>query len=231
MLHPLARPDRDEALKLAKQFNDQLRPEGWELVEEQKIAGRPRFSYRTYSQIDGRALLRARTVADAMAAGSMEKEIERMERGINSDPALAIGTAKELVETCCKYILDQRGVTYSRGADIGDLTKLVVKCLKLVPDGIPEAARGADNIKMILRTLSTLTHNLAELRSMYGTGHGRRPGLKGLQPRHARLAVGAAVTFIEFVSETHLHQLELEPISLESAVGRLGRVGDEAYDP
>jgi hypothetical protein len=151
-----------------------------------------------------------------MAAGSMEKEIERMERGVNSDPALAIGTAKELVETCCKYILDQRGVIYSRGADIGDLTKLVVKCLKLVPDGIPEAARGADNIKMILRTLSTLTHNLAELRSMYGTGHGRRPGLKGLQPRHARLAVGAAVTFIEFVSETHLNQLELGSVIMET---------------
>ena len=43
MVHPVVRPDRNEAVKMVQHFNDQLRPEGWNLVELEKIAGRPRF--------------------------------------------------------------------------------------------------------------------------------------------------------------------------------------------
>ncbi len=46
MVHPVVRPDRNEALKLVQHFNDQLRLKGWNLVEEEKIAGRPRFVAR-----------------------------------------------------------------------------------------------------------------------------------------------------------------------------------------
>lgn len=56
-----------------------------------------------------------------------------------------------------------------------------------------------------LRNLSALTQYLAELRGLYGSGHGRDGKHRGLEPRHARLAVGAAAAFIEFVTETH-HQ-------------------------
>jgi HEPN domain-containing protein len=79
---------------------------------------------------------RARTVADALDAGWMQKEIERLENTVERDPALAIGTAKELVETCCKSILAKRGIEISRKADLPELTKLVAKELKLVPEGV-----------------------------------------------------------------------------------------------
>lgn len=45
-------------------------------------------------------------------------------------------------------------------------------------------------------------HYTAELRGLYGTGHGRDGKYRGLEPRHARLVVGAAVAFIDFVTET-----------------------------
>jgi hypothetical protein len=38
MVHPVVRPDRNEALKLVQHFNEQLRLEGWNLMEEEKIA-------------------------------------------------------------------------------------------------------------------------------------------------------------------------------------------------
>lgn len=203
VVHPVIRPDRDEAIRLVAHFNDQLRPVGWEIVEEERIGGRPRFAYRKISHQGGRAVSRARTVADALGAGWMAREIQRVENAIDNDPALAIGTAKELVETCCKTILTQRDVEFSRSADLGDLTKLVVKELKLVPEGISDEARGADNIRLILRNLTSITNNLAQLRGLYGTGHGRDGKHRGLQPRHARLAVAAAVAFIDFAAETH----------------------------
>jgi hypothetical protein len=133
----------------------------------------------------------------------MAKAIERMERSIDTDPELAIGTAKELAESCCKSILTKREIEFSKGADLNDLTKLLVKELQLVPDGVSDQAKGAENIRLILRNLTQLTNNLAQLRGMYGTGHGKDGQHRGLQPRHARLAVGSAVAFIDFVAETY----------------------------
>ncbi len=205
MVHPVVRADRNEALKLVQHFNDQLRREGWNLVEEEKIAGHPRFVAKRIQLTGGRSVSRARTVADALDAGWMQKEIERLENAVERDPALAIGTAKELVETCCKSILSKRGVEVSRKADLPELTKLLTKELKLVPESISDEAKGVETVRLILRNLSALTQYLAELRGLYGSGHGRDGKHRGLEPRHARLAVGAAVAFIDFITETH-HQ-------------------------
>ncbi|MGX0891112.1 hypothetical protein AB7M22_003120 [Pseudomonas sp. ADAK2 TE3594] len=209
IVHPVVRPVRDEALKLVLHFNEQLRAAGWELFEEEHIAGRPRFAFRLIQNNSARTVLRAKSVAEALNAGWMAKEIERLENAVDRDPALAIGTAKELVETCCKSILTKREIPFAKSDDLGDLTKKVTKALQLVPEGISEAAKGADNIKMILRNLTQLTNNLAQLRGLYGTGHGRDGQHRGLQPRHARLAVASAVAFIDFVSETYRYRESL----------------------
>lgn len=209
-VNPVVRPNRDESLKLVRHFNDQLRPIGWEIYEEERIAGRPRFAYRVLTHNGGRSVLRARTVADALDAGWMAKEIERLERAIDADPDLAIGTSKELVETCCKTILTKRGVPFTKSDDLSTLTKKIAKELLLVPEGITDEAKGADNIRLILRNLTQLTNNLAQLRGLYGTGHGRDGQHRGLQPRHARLAVASAVAFIDFVAETYRQRETVE---------------------
>lgn len=211
MVHPVIRPDKNEAIKLVSHFNDQLRQAGWEIYEEEKIAGRPRFSYRPVTHNGSRAVTRARTVADALDAGWMAKEIERLENAVDSDPALAIGTAKDLVESCCKTILSKRGISVSKSDDLGDITKKLTKELRLVPEGITDEAKGADVIRLILRNLTQLTSNLARLRGLYGSGHGRDGQHRGLQPRHARLAVTSAVAFIDFVAETYRHREAAEP--------------------
>lgn len=208
IVHPIVRPDRNESLAIVSHMNDQLRGAGWEIYEEERIGGRSRYAYRELINHGQRAVSRGRTVADALDAGWMAKEIERLEKSIDSDPASAIGTAKELVETCCKTILNKRGVIYGKAADIGDLTKLLVVNLQLVPEDISDEKKGADNIRLILRNLTSLTHNLAQLRGLYGTGHGRDGKHRGLQPRHARLAVASAVAFIDFVSDTYKNREE-----------------------
>lgn len=203
VVHPVVRPNRDEAIKLVAHFNDQLRRAGWELFEEERIGGRPRFSYRELRNRTAHVVSRARTVADALNAGWMAKEIERLENSVDRDPALAIGTAKELVESCCKSILTKRNVIFTKSEDLGELTKKVTKELQLVPEGITDETKGAENIRLILRNLTQLTNNLAQLRGLYGSGHGRDGQHRGLQPRHARLAVASAVAFIEFVADTY----------------------------
>lgn len=209
-IHPVVRPSRDEALKLVGHYNDQLKPVGWEIIEEERIAGRPRFTYRALAHHGKNALIRGRTVADALDAGAIAQAIQRMEHAIEVDPDLAIGSAKELVESCCKTILAKCGVDAGKSDDLGDLTKRVIKELRLVPKDITDATRGAENIRRILQSLTQIPHHLAELRGLYGTGHGRDGLYRGLQPRHARLAVGSAVAFVDFITETYMQRQTAE---------------------
>lgn len=141
--------------------------------------------------------------AKSLDANHLAEQIRRMEDSVETDPSLAIGTAKELIETCCKTILAERGKEISGTPDIPMLTKATLKELNLVPEGIPNAARGADVIKRLLSNLSTVGHGLAELRGLYGTGHGQHGSASGLSTRHAKLAVGAASTLAVFLFETH----------------------------
>ena len=145
--------------------------------------------------------------ANVLNAKHLAEQIRRLEASIENDPSLAIGTAKELVETCCKTILGERGKPVSGAPDISALTKATLKELKLVPDGIPDSARGADVIKRLLSNLGTIGHALAELRNLYGTGHGKDGKTTGLPARHARLAVGAAAVLATFLFATH-HEIK-----------------------
>jgi len=213
MVHPVVRPDTEEAMKLVGHFNDQLRQEGWELCEAARMAGRPCFVARRYRPGQDRAIARAQATARSLSAGWMKEEVERIEGAIEKDPALAIGTAKDLIESCCKSVLLERGIEAGRKANLPQLAKRTAGELKLVPEGIPDTAKGADNIRRVLQNLAALVHHLAELRGLYGSGHGRDGKYRGLQPRHARLAVGAAVAFVDFVTETHAERTTTEPAS------------------
>ena len=134
----------------------------------------------------------------------ISKQIRRMETSIHEDPSLAIGTAKELIETCCKTILAERGIVIGSSDDIPKLTKAVLKSLDLVPENVDEATRGADVVKRLLSNLGTIGNNLAELRGLYGTGHGKAGSTNGLAARHAKLAVGSASTLVTFLFDSHM---------------------------
>ena len=141
--------------------------------------------------------------AKALNANYLAEQVRRLEASVESDPSLAIGTAKELIETCCRTILAERGKPVSGTPDVSTLTKETLRELKLVPEGIPDSARGADVIKRLLSNLGSIGNTLAELRGLYGTGHGKDGRSKGLAARHAKLAVGAAATLATFLFETH----------------------------
>jgi hypothetical protein len=141
--------------------------------------------------------------AKVLNANHLADQIRRMEASVETDPSLAIGTAKELIETCCKTILAERGRPVAGTPDMSSLTKETLRELKLVPENIPESSRGADVVKRLLNNLGTIGNGLAELRNLYGTGHGKHGTTSGIGPRHAKLAVGAAATLAMFLFETH----------------------------
>ena len=113
-----------------------------------------------------------RSLAASFDLPGLHAEIGRLANAAKDDPSLAVGTAKEMVETICKTILEDRGVT-SRGEDLPQLVRRVSKELALLPDDIPDHAKGSDVIWRMLSNLNQVSQGIAELRNLYGTGHGR----------------------------------------------------------
>lgn len=203
MVHPVVRPDFAEASAIVSHLNEQLQRSGWRLVEEQKIAGRAIYSPEKTSEFHSQ-ISRATSVAQVLSSNWMQTEIRRIQGSIDSDPALAIGTSKDLIESCCKTILQQipDADQPEKNDDLPTLSKKLCKALELVPEGISNEARGAETIKRTLSNLAAITKGVAELRSLYGSGHGRDGQYVGLEPRHARLAASCAIAFVDFATET-----------------------------
>ena len=134
------------------------------------------------------------------------QSIELMLELQSSNPTEAIGKAKELIETCCKTILDEKGISYTKNDDINALTKTTFENLNLLPDNINENLPLSETLKKILGNLRSLTFGLAELRNPYGSGHGKSAKYKGLAGRHAKLAVGCSATLVNFIWDCYQHQ-------------------------
>ena len=146
--------------------------------------------------------------ATKLDAPEFHRQVERMRASVESDPALALGTAKELVETACKTILEEHGRPVGSEWDIGRLIKEAREVLKLLPTDIPDSVKGAESIKRLLANLGSVVQGLGELRNLYGTGHGRSGKQRSIEPRHARLASGAAAALVTFLLETHWQRSE-----------------------
>jgi hypothetical protein len=202
-LHPIVRPNSAESERICRLYNEYLRNDGFQIVEKTKVSGKPVYIGRFVGVGITPAVSEARATLGSTDPGYLFQQITRMEVAVTSDPALAIGTAKELVESCCKTILEARHVSFSKSADLPELVKLTAKELQLTPDQIPNKVKAVDTIKRLLGNLANITQGIAELRNQYGTGHGKAAGAKGLSPRHAKLAVGAASTLAVFLAETH----------------------------
>lgn len=205
-LHPVVRTDTEEIERLRQGYNLLLQNDGYEIVPKTKMAGRAIFVARQIGLRPEASLSSLKEKFTGTDTSYVLGQITRMESAVQNDPGLAIGTAKELVETICKTILAERNVVLTGNEDLPKLVKATAKELKLTPSDIPDDAKASESIKRLLSNLATITNGVAELRNSYGTGHGKEAKAKGLSPRHAKLAVGAASTLAIFLVETHHEQ-------------------------
>jgi hypothetical protein len=140
-IHPVVRPDPAEAERICQLYNEYLRNDGFQIVEKTRLSGKPVFIGRYVGVGITPAISTAKETLGGTDPGYVAQQITRMEVAVVNDPALAIGTAKELVETCCKTILNARHIQFSRSTDLPELVKLTTRALELTPDnGKPSAA-------------------------------------------------------------------------------------------
>jgi len=121
------------------------------------------------------------------------KAVERR----SNDPEGAITAARTLIETVCKFILDETGEPYDINDDLPDLYKKVAQQLNLSPSQHEEQI-----FKQILGGVNSVVTGLGSLRNKLGDAHGKgKVGIKP-SPRHAQLAVNLAGSVATFLIET-----------------------------
>lgn len=203
MLHPIVRNDTTQVAKLYQLFNEYLSKDNFELIEKTRISDRPIFIGR--HKLLGKTTIEKskKEISNYLSDEYVVKQINLMESAIENSPELAIGTAKELIETICNTILAERQIEVDKNWDLLQLLRQTTKQLNLTPEGIPDETKASKTIKSILGSLTTVVQGIGELRNQYGSGHGKKASFKGLTARHAKLSVGAASTLAIFLLETH----------------------------
>jgi hypothetical protein len=115
----------------------------------------------------------------------------------HNDPEGAITSARTLLETVCKRVLDETLAEYDDKADLPALYKAVATKLNIAPSQHTE-----EIFRRILGGATSVVEGLGSLRNRIGDAHGQ--GKKAVRPgaRHAELAVNLAGTMATFIVET-----------------------------
>lgn len=145
----------------------------------------------------------AETLKEVFNSDYISAQIDLMLKMKDENPTEAIGKAKELIESCCKTILELEDCSVDKKWDIIRLVDETFKYFNIMPKNIHDEVKGAKTIKSILGNLKSIAHGVAELRNLYGSGHGKSSSYKGLEPRHASLAIGSSITLVHFLWDSY----------------------------
>ena len=189
--------------------------EFWDFIKPQAsdYAGRRRFIGNEFQPIFERIEGAKTMPADQIVSLALErfdtdsvhkiwlKALERRE----TDPEGAITSARTLLETVCKHILDEQDIAYEPTTDLPGLYKLVSNTLDIAPSQHTEPI-----FKQILGGCTTVVVGLGAIRNRLSDAHGQGKKPVKPAPHHAELAVNLAGAVAVFLISTQQVQVEKE---------------------
>lgn len=177
-LHPSADDDaHSKALRLA------LGRIGWYLTDDGAL--------RPFSGVDfGTGGRRA-----------LDEQLERLRRATD-DPALLIGTAKDLLEAIAKFVLEELEIEIPKNADFNWLWYHARDRLGIRPENVDPNVPGYKQIRQIHQSTWTIAEQVNQLRGLQGTGHGRTLPT-GVTSDLALLVVREAGSVAEYMLAVH----------------------------
>ena len=208
-LHPLVRTNNDEVSQLAEIYNKYLSIDGFEITQADEISGKPVFSGRQNIIGQGQLIAKKAEIKKYLNTAYVNSKITIMNEAISKDTDIAIGTAKELLETTCKSILKQRGLTINPDLTLSQLLKETTTILDFKPKEAEDPEKAEKSIRQMLGGIASIVHGAAELRNGYGTGHGKDADFKGLEAKYAKLFVGVISEIAIFYLATNGESAEL----------------------
>lgn len=149
------------------------------------------------------------TVSDALKTLSAEEVHTIWARALErraSDPEAAITSARTLLESTCKHVLEEEGVSYDDKADLPKLYGLTAQTLNVAPDQHTEKV-----FKQILGGCQAVIEGLGAMRNKLSDAHGKGRSATKPAPRHAELAVNLAGAMATFLVSTWAARRAKEP--------------------
>lgn len=128
-LHPLVRSEEASIEQLLRIYNKNLSEVDIEITKVDEQYGKPIFSYVNMSSANTNLGAKKIQIKKYLDTAYINSKIDLMNSAVINSTDLAIGTAKDLLETACKSILKQKGVTYDRNWDLNWLVKETINQL------------------------------------------------------------------------------------------------------
>lgn len=127
---------------------------------------------------------------------ALDEQLTRLRRATD-DPALLIGTAKELLESIAKFVLEEHGFPVDSKMDFGGLWHLARERLGVLPQQVDTAIPGYQAVQRVHQSTWQIAEQVNMLRNLQGTGHGRTLPT-GITAELALLVVREACTVAEY---------------------------------
>jgi HEPN domain-containing protein len=128
---------------------------------------------------------------------AIEDQLARLRRA-EEDPGLMLGTAKEMLESAAKYVLEETGVPTPGQHDFPALLYLARERLSIRPEDVASSESEAQAVKKILGAVWTIAEQSNYLRNREGTGHGRTLP-SAVSSEVAQLVVREACSVVELM--------------------------------
>lgn len=131
IFHPAIRSEHQNWEAFLSRINELLSPDGFSIVEKSKISGRSVFGWERIGNKNLIATTQAKEIEQEFNSKYISSQISIMNDSIEIAPNVAIGKAKELLETCCKTILNEQQIPYSSELDLTQLMKRTCESIGL----------------------------------------------------------------------------------------------------
>lgn len=182
-----------------------IREEWFESAEAEKYGA----LYKQCRQIAEReksqnstAMIPLTQIAETIGTPYISSQLDLIRTNIETNPTVAIGKCKELVETICQFILREIGSNARGRMKLSKLVEKTIEALGMGSEKHQAASPEDTTVQDLLGNLINITDSISTLRNEHGDGHGKNADYVGLQPRYARLALGATSTLVGFLWDT-----------------------------
>ena len=119
----------------------------------------------------------------------IEEQVNTIERAVTENPGLAFDLAKALVESTCRTILAERGISSAQRDELPRLFQKVRDNLPMLPTQESHESGVRESIGRTLGGLNTAVQGIAELRNQLGfASHGTDRPRPSMETIHAVLA-------------------------------------------
>lgn len=208
-LHPTVRTDKKEISQMQEIYNNHLENDGYEIIQVKEISGKPVFEGRLKTIGSSHQVENKTEIKKYLNTEYVNKKIDLMHESISKDTELAIGMAKEFIETACKSILKKHNKTIDKNWNLGQLIKNTYNILDFKSQEANNPEKAENCIIQVLKGTTTMINGITELRNAYGTGHGKEADFVTLESKYARLIVGMVSELVIFFLATDGEDTEI----------------------